>query len=106
MLQTFARANAAAAADPAAGPTAADARRVDGALLAVGCLAPLLKHKKPYKEQLGPIMATYVMPCFASPHGHLRSKAVWVSGVFCDTSFPDGTNRGATYMAFFEAVVR
>ncbi|KAG2439798.1 hypothetical protein HYH02_010433 [Chlamydomonas schloesseri] len=109
VLQAFARANAAAAADPAAaaaGPSAADARRVDGALLAVGCLAPLLKHKKPYKEQLGPIMATYVMPCFASRHGHLRSKAVWVSGVFCDTAFPDGTNRGPTYMAFFEAVVR
>ncbi|EFJ51590.1 hypothetical protein VOLCADRAFT_79706 [Volvox carteri f. nagariensis] len=87
-------------------PTVAEARRVDGALLAVGCLAPLLKSKKPYKDQLGPIMATYVMPCFTSPHGHLRSKAVWVSGVFCDTTFPDGTNRGPTYMRFFEQVAR
>lgn len=85
-------------------PSAAEARRVDGALLAVGCLAPLLKHKKPYKDQLGPIMATYVMPCFDSPHGHLRSKAVWVSGVFCDTPFPGGTNSGPTYMRFFEKV--
>ncbi|GLC37117.1 hypothetical protein PLESTB_000981600 [Pleodorina starrii] len=87
-------------------PSAEEARKVDGALLAVGCLAPLLKAKKPYKDQLGPIMATYVMPCFTSPHGHLRSKAVWVSGVFCDTTFPDGTNRGPTYMRFFEQVAR
>lgn len=60
--------------------------------------------QKPYKDQLGPIMATYVMPCFDSPHGHLRSKAVWVSGVFCDTPFPGGTNSGPTYMRFFEKV--
>ncbi|GFR51384.1 hypothetical protein Agub_g13814, partial [Astrephomene gubernaculifera] len=59
-----------------------------------------------YKDQLGPMMATYVMPCFSSPHPHLRSKAVWVSGVFCDTTFPDGTNQGPTYMRFFEQVVR
>ncbi|GIL84239.1 hypothetical protein Vretimale_15865 [Volvox reticuliferus] len=87
-------------------PSVAEARQVDGALLAVGCLAPVLKAKKPYKDQLGPIMATYVMPCFTSPHGHLRSKAVWISGVFCDTTFPDGTNCGPTYMRFFEQVAR
>ncbi|KXZ43736.1 hypothetical protein GPECTOR_81g184 [Gonium pectorale] len=102
LLSAFAR----GVAEGGAAPSSADARRVDGALMAVGCLAPLLKAKKPYKEQLGPIMATYVMPCFASPHGHLRSKAVWISGVFCDTTFPDGTNRGPTYMRFFEQVVR
>ena len=52
------------------------------------------------------MMVSYVMPCFASPLGHLRSKAVWVAGVFCDTAFPDGTNQGPTYMAFFQRVRR
>ncbi len=48
------------------------------------------------------MLVTYVMPAFASSHGHLRSKAVWVAGIFCDTPFPDGTHQGPTYMRFME----
>jgi hypothetical protein len=64
----------------------------------VGCSSA----QKPYNTQLAPMLVTYVMPAFASSHGHLRSKAVWVAGIFCDTPFPDGTHQGPTYMRFME----
>lgn len=92
------------AAGPAPSPLLA--RRMDGALLAVGCMVHILKAKKPYKEQLGGMMATAVMPCFASPYGHLRSKAVWVAGVFCGITFPDGQGQGGTFLTFLQQVSR
>uniref|UniRef100_A0A7S0V0E3 Importin N-terminal domain-containing protein n=1 Tax=Polytomella parva TaxID=51329 RepID=A0A7S0V0E3_9CHLO len=95
-----------ASAVPVASLSKADAWRLDGALLAVGCMCGLLKSKKPYKEQLGHMLVTYVAPCFQSPHAHLRAKACWLAGVFCDVKFHDGCGSGATFFSFFEQVVR
>uniref|UniRef100_A0A7R9YU85 Importin N-terminal domain-containing protein n=1 Tax=Chlamydomonas euryale TaxID=1486919 RepID=A0A7R9YU85_9CHLO len=85
--------------------TAADASRMDGAMMAVGVMVRLLKHKKPYKQQLGPMLSTCIVPCFASPAGHLRAKAAWLCGVFSDTEFADGKGQGATYSLLLQHVV-
>eukprot|EP00798_Chlamydomonas_sp_ICE-L_P030404 gene30404-35409_t len=48
------------------------------------------------------MLTTFVLPCYKSPHGHLRAKACWLSGVFCDVEFPEGKGTGPTYFALFQ----
>mmetsp|Transcript_35700 Transcript_35700/g.79404 ORF Transcript_35700/g.79404 Transcript_35700/m.79404 type:complete len:941 (+) Transcript_35700:266-3088(+) len=70
--------------------TQADARRMDGALVAIGMLSEHLRSKSPYKEQLGPMLLNFVVPCFKSPYGHLRAKACWACGLYCTAEFGEG----------------
>lgn len=99
VMTEYVTAEAAGGADPA------KARRMDGALLAVGCMSEKLKGSAPYKAQLGPLLLNLVVPCFGSRYGHLRAKAAWVAGVFCDVEFPDGQGSGPTYSSIFSKVV-
>lgn len=50
------------------------------------------------------MLATLVMPCLASPYGHLRAKGAWVIGQYCDVQFPDGKCQGTTFNTFFQRV--
>ena len=43
-----------------------------------------------YKGQLEAMLVAHVAPLFASPHGHLRAKAAWLSGVYADIQFAAG----------------
>lgn len=52
------------AASAAGAVPVALARRMDGALLAIGTLHDVLKRKSPYKEQLEVLLSQHVMPCF------------------------------------------
>lgn len=81
------------------------ARKMDGALLAIGTLADVLKEKKPYSGQLEPMLLQHVVPLFESPHGHLRAKACWLAGNYADIEFGDGKGRGATFAALLQRVV-
>ncbi len=83
----------------------AAARRLDGALLAVGTLAERLKTEKRYKTQLEPMLQQHVVPLFSSPHGHLRSKGCWLAGLYADTDFQEGQGRGATFAALLSFVI-
>lgn len=91
-------------------PVPADiARRMDGALLAVGTCADVLKHKSPYREQVEAMLLTFVAPCFESAHGHLRAKACWVAKEFSDFTFSGGegeSGRGPQFCGLFERVMR
>jgi hypothetical protein len=60
--------------------------------------------QKPYKQELGGMLAALVMPCLASPYGHLRAKAAWVIGQYCDVQFPDGSCQGPTFNLCFQKV--
>lgn len=104
-----AAARAAAAAGAGAAVTPALARSMDGALLAIGTCAEVLKHKAPYKGNVEAMLAQFVAPCFDSPHGHLRAKACWVVKEFCDFEFSDSggeSGRGAQFCSLFERVMR
>lgn len=99
---------AAAAGRPGAVPPAT-ARAMDGALLAVGTCADVLKQKSPYREQVEAMLTTFVAPCFDSPHGHLRAKACWVAKEFSDFSFSGGggsSGAGPQFCGLFERVMR
>lgn len=61
-----------------------DVRQKDGALHMVGTLADVLLKKKLYRDQMETMLTTYVLPEFASPHGHMRARACWVLQYFCD----------------------
>lgn len=101
-------ARAAATAGGAAVPPAL-ARGMDGALLAIGTCAEVLKHKAPYKGNVEAMLSQFVAPCFDSPHGHLRAKACWVVKEFCDFEFSDSggeSGRGAQFCSLFERVMR
>lgn len=50
------------------------------------------------------MLATLVMPCLASPYGHLRAKAAWVIGQYCNVEFPDGCCQGPTFYVCFQKV--
>lgn len=82
---------------------------MDGALLAIGALQPVLVKKvvaaqdahsariqhtqrpqDPYKSQLEALLTAHVVPLFESPWGHLRAKACWIAGQFSDIAFADG----------------
>lgn len=102
-------ARAAAAAGNGASVPAAVARNMDGALLAIGTCAEVLKHKSPYKGNVEAMLAQFVAPCFDSPHGHLRAKACWVAKEFCDFQFSDAggeAGRGPQFCGLFERVMR
>ncbi|KAK2079907.1 hypothetical protein QBZ16_002302 [Prototheca wickerhamii] len=92
-----------AAGDAAAGPEAV--RRADGACLALGTLAEVLKQKERYAAALEPMLLQHVVPLFASRHGHLRAKAAWLAGCFADVRFADGQGRGATFAALLQRCV-
>lgn len=65
----------------------ADPRQKDGALHMVGSLADILLKKPLYKNQMEQLLAQFVFPEFASPHGHLRARACWVLQHFCNIKF-------------------
>lgn len=64
--------------------TNVDVKQKDGALHMVGTLADVLLKKKMYRDQMEVMLTTYVLPEFASPHGHMRARACWVLQYFCD----------------------
>jgi len=82
----FAEADAAGVA----GMPPALARRLDGALLLTGALAPLLKRRAPYRDQVPALVARVILPLFASPHGHLRAKAAWAGSTLADAPLGGG----------------
>lgn len=41
----------------------------------------------------------------SASEGHLRAKAAWISGMYCDISFVGGVSASAVYMALFERVM-
>jgi hypothetical protein len=62
--------------------------------------------QSPYKEQLEVMLLQYVVPCFSSPHGHLRAKAAWVVKEFCDIDFKaGGKGQGATFQQLMGATI-
>lgn len=67
------------------------------------CVVLLLQ--APFKQQLEAMLIQYILPCFDSPHGHLRAKACWVSGVYCDIDFAEGHGSGANYGQLFQRVI-
>lgn len=74
-----------------------------------GCLLTTLNAcccvvQSPYKEQVGTMMLTYVLPCFDSAYGHVRAKACWVAGTYADTDFDDGKGLGMNFTRLFEKV--
>ena len=73
-----------------------------GALHAIGSLQDKLKSTAGYKEQLEPMLATHVLPAFASPHGHVRAKAAWCAGVYAEIEFANPQN----FMSLFGSVVK
>lgn len=91
---------------PHPGPSPDLARKMDGALLAIGTLADVLKEKKRYKSQLEPMLLQHIVPLFSSPYGHLRAKACWLAGTYADIEFSDGQGRGATFTALLQRVVQ
>lgn len=78
----------------------------DGALLAIGSLAEELKRKRKYRPSIEPMILHHVLPCFASRFGHLRSKACWVAGQFCDTKFGQGEDRKRGAGALFTMLLQ
>ena len=64
--------------------TQAQARKLDGAIFGVGSLAETLRRSERYKSQIPSLFQTYILPIFASPYGHVRSKACWISSEFAD----------------------
>eukprot|EP01025_Chloroclados_australasicus_P041371 TRINITY_DN4379_c1_g1_i7.p1 TRINITY_DN4379_c1_g1~~TRINITY_DN4379_c1_g1_i7.p1 ORF type:complete len:611 (-),score=99.68 TRINITY_DN4379_c1_g1_i7:928-2580(-) len=65
------------------GLTEQQARKLDGALLALGVLSRLLISKKsPYKQKVGEILCSFVLPFYSCPYGFIRGKACWLSGVY------------------------
>lgn len=96
-----------AAGHPGAVPLGV-ARAMDGALLAVGTCADVLKTKSPYREQVEAMLLTFVAPCFQSPHGHLRAKACWVANEFCDFTYSgcETSGAGPQFCGLFECVMR
>ena len=83
-------------------------------MMAIGVMVDLLKHKQPYKQQLAPMLTTFILPCFKSPYGHIRAKAAWLCGVFSDTDFSQGAaggggggkGQGQVYEQLFASVVQ
>eukprot|EP01023_Acetabularia_acetabulum_P004528 TRINITY_DN11915_c0_g2_i1.p1 TRINITY_DN11915_c0_g2~~TRINITY_DN11915_c0_g2_i1.p1 ORF type:complete len:685 (+),score=130.97 TRINITY_DN11915_c0_g2_i1:224-2056(+) len=72
------------------------ARRLDGALLVLGQLQPLLSSKKnPYKDKAAEVLCSFVMPFYGSRFGHIRAKACWLSGVYFKVT------QGDVFLAFF-----
>jgi hypothetical protein len=67
----------------------ASARELDGALYSLGALSDLLKRTAPYNAHLEAMLVGTVLPQFASQHGHLRAKAVWLAGQYADINFTD-----------------
>lgn len=59
----------------------------DGALHMIGSLADVLLKKKEYREQMEPMLTTYIFPEFNSPHGHMRARACWVIHNFGEVKF-------------------
>ena len=83
----------------------AAARRLDGALLAVGTLCDRLKKEPKYRGQLEPMLQAHVLPLFASPHGHLRAKGCWLAGLYADSPFAAGQGQGPTFTALLQCVI-
>ena len=81
------------------------ARRMDGALLAVGVLAETLSGKKRYRSSVEPMLLTHVLPAFTSPHGFIRAKVCWAAAMFADHKFAAGRGRGPSFGALVTAVV-
>jgi importin-7 len=84
------------------------ARRLDGALLLTGALAPVLKRKAPYRDQVPALVSRVILPLFTSPHGHLRAKAAWAGSTFADAPLGGGPGGdepgcGPTFDALFAA---
>ena len=77
------------------------ARELDGALYALGALSDMLKRTPPYNAHLEAMLVSTVLPQFASPHGHLRAKAVWLAGQYANISFTDA----AHFRALLERVL-
>lgn len=81
------------------------ARRLDGAIYAVGSLADVLRKNKTYLTMIPGIFQTYIIPLFTSPYGHLRSKACWVSSSFAQVLYSaDDQAKHQLYMQLFEKI--
>eukprot|EP00210_Caulerpa_lentillifera_P002538 g2435.t1 len=81
------------------------ARKMDGALMALGTLEPVLMKKKMYKRNIESVLLQYVMPCFQSGHSHLRSRACWIAGKFSAMKFKEGRGTGSTFQTLLQSVV-
>jgi hypothetical protein len=90
-----------------AGPAASDAmaRKLDGALYAVGSLAGILAKHPRYSAMVPGIFETYILPLFSSPHGYLRAKACWISAEFVDLMYSsDNKSNNQLFMQLFERI--
>lgn len=61
--------------------------------------------QKAYKHNMEGLLVDYVVPCFASHHGHLRARACWLVGNFADLKFQEGTGMGRTFGLLMQKVV-
>ena len=81
------------------------ARKLDGALYAVGSLADILRKNPKYSSMIPGISQTYVLPLFASPFGHLRSKACWISSEFAEILYSSGDKeKNEIFIQLFERI--
>jgi len=65
-------------------PAQRNPRKKEGILVALSCLAVLLKKQRKYAAQLEPLLVTHVFPEFQSPAGFLRSRAASMALHFDD----------------------
>lgn len=79
-------------ADAAATPEARNPRNKDGALHMVAVIGVGLLKRKKYKNMLEQLLVQFVLPEFASPHGHLRARACNVLYTFSMVTYQDFSN--------------
>lgn len=70
-----------------ASPETKDVRAKEGALVALASVSKVLMEKKPYKDQLEGLLATYVLPDMQSPAGVLRARVCWLLEHFCEVDW-------------------
>eukprot|EP01052_Picozoa_sp_SAG31_P056387 SAG31_NODE_16119_length_722_cov_0.958266_2_plen_109_part_01 len=64
----------------------------DGALLAIGNMAELLRKKSEYRGNLEDLLSSHVMMEFQNPLGFLRARACWIYGKLSNITFSNPGN--------------
>lgn len=53
----------------------------------IGAVADILLRKQEYRDNMEPMLTTYIFPEFQNPHGHMRARACWVLCKFSEVKF-------------------
>eukprot|EP00614_Pseudopedinella_elastica_P016143 CAMPEP_0172650106 /NCGR_PEP_ID=MMETSP1068-20121228/242126_1 /TAXON_ID=35684 /ORGANISM="Pseudopedinella elastica, Strain CCMP716" /LENGTH=1202 /DNA_ID=CAMNT_0013464469 /DNA_START=137 /DNA_END=3746 /DNA_ORIENTATION=+ len=88
----------------AAPPELKNARKKEGVMVALGCLAELLKKNQKYAAQLEPMLVAHVFPEFKSPVGFLRARAASLTQYFYKAKFSDFSHVALLLQHMLEAL--